>query len=295
MAAYRMTLHCPESAVEAMLIALEEVSEAQSAFEVEKGDPWRVEGFSEQKPDPLQLQARVALAAQACAISEPNVLIEDLGAVDWLAENRKDFPPIHAGRIFIHGSHITDAAPAASVPILIDAGIAFGSGEHATTQGCLLALQKERKRHHRIWRRARFLDMGCGTAVLALSLAALTKRPVIASDLDHDAAQVSKVNARDNGLSQFVTALQAPGYRHPVIQRQAPYDLIVANILAKPLCHMAKDLAQHLKPGGIAVLSGLLNWQERQVLAAHRAQGLTLKYRLPLQNWHTLVLQKRRS
>lgn len=292
MSAYRIRFFAPESAVDAMQLALEEVSEAQSAFEVTPGEPWRIEGYCEEKPDMTVFRARLALACASLGLPEPDAELEDLGEIDWLAENRKDFPPIQAGRVYIYGSHVTDAPPAASVPLLIDAGIAFGSGEHATTQGCLLALQKEIRRRGNRWRKARFLDMGCGTGVLGLALASMTRRPVIASDLDRDAARVTGVNARDNGLASLVTALEAPGYRHSLIARKAPYDLIVANILARPLCRMAPDLARSLKPGGIAVLSGLLNWQERQVLAAHRAQGLHLLYRQPVGNWHTLVLQK---
>jgi ribosomal protein L11 methyltransferase len=205
---------------------------------------------------------------------------------DWLAENRRAFPPVRIGRFFVHGSHRKGPAPAGMIALEIDAATAFGTGEHPSTRGCLLALDALARRR----RFRRPLDIGTGSGVLAIAAAKLLHRRVLASDVDCAAVRVAAHHVRRNGLARGVRLLCAPGYRSRAVGR-ARYDLVFANILARPLALMARDLGRAIMPGGVAVLAGLLTRQEAFVLAAHRAQGLALERRLVIDGWSTLILR----
>jgi ribosomal protein L11 methyltransferase len=239
-----------------------------------------------QRPDRVEVTALLAAAAAAAGVAAPDFEVEALPDLDWVAESQKALPPIRAGRFYIHGSHVTGPPPAASIPILIDADAAFGTGRHETTRGCLIALSRLAKRR----RFRRPLDMGCGSGVLAIAMAKLWPVSVVAADNDATSLRVAHDNARINGVAARLRCVASDGYGSAMLARRAPYDLIVANILAKPLAAMACDLARHLAPGGTAVLSGLLADQQRAVLAPHRGQGLRLKERISLGDWVTLVL-----
>jgi ribosomal protein L11 methyltransferase len=258
--------------------ALEAMAPAVTAFETAPGGAWRVEGFAEAAPD------RAALALVEAVAGSP-VEVERLRDRDWLQENQASFPPLGAGRFFVHGSHVTDIPGGGIWPILVDATTAFGTGEHATTRGCLLALQRFRPR--------RVLDMGTGTGILAIAAIRAGAREAIAVDIDPGSVRVAEVNIRRNGVAASVAAFRSDGYRDRRIARAAPFDLVLANILARPLARMAPMLARSLAPGGVAILSGLLARQEPFVLAAHRAQHLALERRIAIEGWHTLVLRKR--
>ena len=234
------------------------------------------------------LEAALALAWTARADEPPALAIERLPARDWLAENQASFPPLRAGRYFIHGSHYRAHAPAGAMALTINATTAFGTGEHATTRGCLLALDALARRGLR----RPVLDMGTGTGILAIAAAKTWRRTVTARDIDAESVRVAARNAAVNGAAALVDLGRADGYRG---LRRRRYALIFANILARPLALMAPDLARHLAPGGVAVLSGLLSRQERAVLAAHRLQGLALRARFCIDGWHTLVLARRGS
>jgi ribosomal protein L11 methyltransferase len=171
----------------------------------------------------------------------------------------------------------------------LDAGLAFGSGEHASTRGCLLALERIARRQ----RPRRILDLGTGSGILALAAAKLTRRPVLATDIEPWSVRVADENARLNREQRLVSARLADGWRHRAVRAGGPYDLVFANILARPLCAMARDLAAHLAPGGTAILAGLLGTQARMVLAAHRRQGLVLEARHDVGPWTTLVVRRR--
>lgn len=265
---------------ERVAAAVDDICETASLFEA--GALWRVEGLSRRKPDIALLDVALALVRQDGA--PPAVRLEKMPVRDWLAENQAGFPPIRAGRFFIHGSHWQGRVPQGAIPIVIDAATAFGTGEHATTQGCLAAIGRMARRPRRI------LDIGCGTGILAIAAAKRWRLPVLATDIDPEAVRVARINAHRNGVANLVRVEEAASYRHAEIRRRAPFDLVFANILARPLVAMAPSLRHMLAPGGIAVLSGLLARQEATVLAAHRAQGLYLHRRFTLEGWHTLVV-----
>jgi ribosomal protein L11 methyltransferase len=257
--------------------------DAVSAFESPSG--WRVEGLSRRKPHRALVEATLALIWREG--EPPAVILDRLPSRDWLAENQAGFTPVRAGRFFIHGSHWRGVVPRDAIPILIDAATAFGTGEHATTQGCLLALGRVTCRPRWI------LDMGCGTGILAIAAAKRWRRPVASFDIDDEAARVARINVRRNHVASLIRIGVAAGYRRREVAWRAPFDLVLANILARPLMAMAPDLARVLAPGGVAILSGLLARQEAAVLAAHRAGGLYLRGRIALQGWHTLIVARR--
>lgn len=290
---WRIAITVPEHAVAGFETALEDFADAVTWFipperDIGDGGPWFVEGYARAAPDRPALTAALAAMAAALGVEAPEPCVERVPARDWVSENLRDFPPIRAGRFFVHGSHFEGRQPPGSLPLTVDAGTAFGSGEHATTWGCLIAID-------RLARRRRFrrpLDVGCGSGILAMAMARTWPVPVLATDIDPQAARVAAFNAARNGLRGRVRAVTADGYRSRAVAAGPVYDLILANILARPLCRLARDLAAHLAPGGVAVLSGLLDRQERQVLAAHRRHGLSLAGRVAVKGWHTLILRR---
>lgn len=268
--------------------ALDEVAIAVSGFETGKGKPWQVMAWFDAMPDHAGLSSVIALAAASAGVKEPEFVVKPLEARDWLAENRASFPPIHAGRFFIHPTFFEGRPPAGAHAIALDAGTAFGTGSHGTTKGCLLALDRIARRR----RPRRILDMGCGSGILAIAAAMAWKRPVLAIDIDDEAVRVTAENARLNRVANWVRAAAGPGFDAPAMQGRLDYDLIVANILARPLISMAPALVRALAPGGEAVLSGLLIHQENQVIAAYRAQGLSLVSRGRIDDWSVLVMRR---
>ena len=267
----------------ALEAALEGFGEALSSFETEGGKGWRIEVFGEARPD------RKAVLAALMPYRGVKPVVAPVPPKDWVAESQRGLPPLAAGPFFIHGSHFTGKAPKGKIVMEIDAGMAFGTGRHETTQGCLLAFSRLAKTH----RFKRPLDIGCGTGILAFGMAHLWGKPVLAGDMDADAVRVSKENAKLNRLNKLVKVVKSDGYRSKPIRDGGPYDVIAANILANPLIALAPDLAAGLAKNGRAVLSGLLRTQEKDVLAAHRAVGLELDFRLGLKDWSVLVLKRR--
>jgi ribosomal protein L11 methyltransferase len=286
---WRLAVEAPdEGLANAFAAALEPSGAIVSAFEASPGGAWLVQGFIQGKPDRVALEANLALAAFAFDTGEPALTLEALPDVDWLKANQEGFPPLRIGRFYVYGSHVAAPVPAGAIGLRIDAATAFGTGEHATTHGCLEALD----RLARHGRRRRILDMGTGTGILAIAAAKLWGVPVLACDIDRNSVRVAAENAGVNGVAKLVGCHASDGYAARAIRAGAPYDLIFANILAGPLVAMAPALARHLAPGGIAILSGLLAAQEAFVRDAHRAQGLTFRDRLPRQGWHTLMFEK---
>lgn len=254
-------------------------------FEIEDGSGlWEVGGYFLEPPDQVMLEVlATAFGAKPFALSE-------LPEVDWVAHVRRELSPVDAGRFFVFGSHDADKVPAGRVPLQIEATVAFGTGHHGTTLGCLLAYDRLLTAG---WRPARVLDVGCGTAVLAMAAAAtLPEALVIASDIDRVAVDVAEANVAINGLDGRIDCLEATGLDHARIAATAPFDVIFANILKGPLIELAPAIATHLATGGRAILSGLLAVQADSVTAAYVAAGMTLNSRDDIGEWSTLVLQK---
>jgi len=266
---------------------LDELAGAVSAFEIREADAlWRVEAYPRAALLDAALGVKLALTAAAAGGCLIRIDEERLPERDWLAENRRAFPPLRIGRFFIHGSHHRGRSTPGTIDIEIDAATAFGTGEHPSTRGCLLALDALARRR----RCRRPLDMGTGSGVLAIAAAKSLRGRVLGSDIDCGAARVARHHVRRNGLAGQVRIVCAAGY-HSRTVRRSRYDLILANILARPLALMARDLKRALTPGGVAVLAGLLARQEPLVLSAHRAQGLALQRRLVIEGWSTLILR----
>lgn len=254
-------------------------------FEVEDGSGrWEVGVYFDEAPD----EAGLALAA-AMAGAAP-FAVSEVGQTDWVAQVRRELPPVRAGRFLVHGAHDRDAAKGARYALEIEAAMAFGTGHHGTTRGCLTAID----RLDRIGvRPSRIADIGCGTGVLAMAAAALWKTPVVASDLDPVAVDTARANFRANGLGRAGMLYCAPGFKSREIQSKGPYDLILANILARPLSRLAPDMAANAAPTGIVVLSGILNEQANMVEGFYRGAGFARMWRHIDGEWTTLVLRKR--
>ena len=286
---WRLAVEVPEEPLaEALMALMQDVAVTVTAFQAVEHGPWLVTGFCQGKPDTAALEAGIAMLALAQGIDEPTLQLELLPDVDWLRLNQESFPARRVGRYFIYGSHLGDIVPAGAVGLKIDAATAFGTGEHATTYGCLLALDRLARRG----RRVRVLDMGTGTGSLAIAAAKTWGCRVIACDIDHHSVEVAKENAQVNGVTALLRCATSDGYAASLVRRGGPYDLIFANILARPLVGMASDLARHLAPGGYAILSGLLAGQEGYVAAAQKAHGLVFVLRIRREGWHTLLFRK---
>ncbi|HAU28596.1 MAG TPA: 50S ribosomal protein L11 methyltransferase [Rhodospirillaceae bacterium] len=255
-----------------------------SCLEVDEGQTWQIQLLFSVPPDAaaLQTQAETLLGHPV-----ENFLVVELPETDWLREVQVSFPPFSIGRFYIYGSHVKEPPPTDSLPIMVDAATAFGSGEHPTTEGCLTAL--EQLARTRTFKNP--LDMGCGSGILAIGITRLWQVPVAAVDNDPESVRVTLENARLNGVLPLISAETAEGYVAKIVAKRKPFDLIAANILASPLVAMAADLKASLAPGGIAVLSGLLTRQEDMVIAAHEEQGLHVQERLRIGEWSTLVLE----
>jgi ribosomal protein L11 methyltransferase len=277
----------PLEAADAYESALETVCPATARFIVdEEAGLWCVEGVKPPGDSP-ELQAALAMAEFATGISAP-LQRHDTQADGWLSRVYAGFPEQLIGRRFaIRGTHITDPPTQGRITLWLDAGLAFGSGEHGSTRGCLRALERVAPR-----RPARILDMGCGSGILAMGAAKMLHRRVLAVDIDPWSVKVTRQNARLNRISRAVDARLGNGWQAAAVRRDARFDLVFANILARPLCLMARHLGAHLADGGTAILAGLLRSQIRIVLVAHRRQGLRLENMLVEGNWATLVLRK---
>lgn len=293
-ATWRVGLRIPAAAFGVFETVLERFGGARVSDLPDADGLVKLDVYLPAEPDPAELQAALAEAAEAAGVALPVAESEPVEDRDWVAESQAALPPQRAGRFYIYGSHVTEKPPASSIPIRIDANAAFGTGRHETTKGCLLALGEIAKRGAP---KPPYLDMGCGSGVLAIAMAKLWgkgKRDlVLAADNDPVAVEVTAENARINHTAGPVHALVSDGYASRGLSKRAPFGLITANILAQPLCEMAPDLARMLAPGGIAVLSGLLVRQEREVLSAHLDCGLAISQRVRLGEWSTLQMTKR--
>ncbi|MGO4853744.1 50S ribosomal protein L11 methyltransferase [Phaeovulum sp. W22_SRMD_FR3] len=253
-------------------------------FEIEDGsERWEVGSYFNEAPD------ETALALLAMAHGAAPFVISELPDVDWVAHVKRELSPVVAGRFFVHGSHDADKVPADATPLLIEAAMAFGTGHHGTTLGCLTAFDRLEKAGFRAHKVA---DIGCGTAVLAMAAATVWPEVVLASDIDPVAVATAAANVEANGLAGRVVCIEAPGFEHDDLIAGAPYDLVFANILKGPLIDLAPAMARHVAPAGKVILSGILHEQADDVIAAYEAQGFCRETRDEHAEWTTLVLTR---
>ncbi len=281
---WRISIEVPADAVGLCESVLEPHCHAVSNFLVDEDrGVRRVEGLAREVPERSRLET---ILADLLPQDVPSRLdVAPVEPKDWVRETLHAFPPLTAGRFFIHGSHFEGGVPPGRIGLKLDAGGAFGSGEHPSTRGCLLAL--DGLRHRRFMRP---LDMGCGAGLLGLAMAKTWRVPVLAVDIDPKAIAVARENAKINGLGAYLRPIAGGGYGRAAVRDRGPFDLVAANILANPLIRMARDLAANLAPGGVAVLSGLVTDDTTRVLEAHRRVGLRLVRCIGIERWQTLIL-----
>jgi len=267
--------------------ALEDLTPAPvgvGVFEIEDGSGrWEVGAYFTDSPDDI------ALALLAAAHGAQPFALSELPEIDWVAHVRRELSPVEAGRFFVYGGHDADKLPPGRLGLLIEAAVAFGTGHHGTTLGCLKALDRLVDQG---FAPQTVIDVGCGTAVLAMAAARVFPGVMLASDIDPVAVEVAAANARANGLEGRILCLEAAGFDHPEIAARAPYELVFANILMGPLIALAPAMAANTAPGGRAILSGLLTEQAEAVTAAHVAQGFVPEAREDIGDWSTLVLRR---
>jgi ribosomal protein L11 methyltransferase len=263
------------AAREQMLEPLSEEGFVVTSREISRDGPWRIEIFGEGDKPALDATWRWEVVPDK----------------DWVAENQRSFQPFTVGPFWVHPSHVGDGIPAGLLPLRIDAGLAFGTGTHATTRGCLSLLATLDPAETK-----NVVDVGCGSGILTIAMAKLWKRPVIGGDNDPEAVAVARENAELNGVAGLCRFVTAAGLQAPQLAAQAPYDLIVANILAGPLMELSESFAAAIRPGGRVLLSGLLVEQAEMMLSTYRRRGFAFERRLDLETggawWRTLLLRR---
>ncbi len=288
---FRIQLSVPPEAADGFVMALEPHLDSVSWTHDEDGMLAEavITGFASGPPNEAAIHQAAAAAADAAQLETPEIDIARMQVRDWVAGNLEGFPPLAAGRYFVYGAHYEGPVPVGKIGLRIPPGAAFGTGDHGSTRGCLLALDAMRGADPR-----HVLDMGCGSGILALAAAKRWRgaRKIVAADMDPEAVEIAAANFARNGVGNRVESVVSRGYRAAPVRRHS-YDLILANILARPLTRMAGDLAHHLAPGGTAILSGLVTRDAARVLTAHRRLGLFPVRRIVIDDWATLVLGRR--
>ena len=252
--------------------------------EIEDGSGlWEVAGYFNDRPDDLRLML-LAAASGACPF-----LVSELEETGWVEKAQRQLAPVTAGRFFVHGKHDADKIPAEMIPLAVEAAMAFGTGHHGTTRGCLLAIEKLIRSGHRA---ERVLDIGCGTAILAMAVAGISDARVVASDVDQAAVDTALANIDANGLSDRIRVVNGKGFDHPEILAFSPYDLLMANLLEATLVQMADGFATHCARGGIAVLSGVLASRHHIVTRRFQEAGFREHETIVSGEWATMVVRR---
>jgi ribosomal protein L11 methyltransferase len=258
---------------------------AIAAFERPDGR-WDVIAHFAEPPDQALVRELVVNAAGTEAAQ--TIVFDTVDAKDWVKATLEDLVPVPAGRFVVHGQHDRSRVPPNKLGIEIEAALAFGTGHHGTTRGCLLLLDQVLKRYYP----RRVLDLGTGTGVLAIAAAKALHGEVLASDIDPASVRVARDNSRLNRTGGLVQIIRATGFDAPQFAEAGPFDLVLANILANPLRQLATPMARHLAPSGLVILSGLLTHQAAGVVAAYRARGLVPLRHLRIDGWSSLLLRK---
>ena len=253
-------------------------------FELEDGSGlWEVGAYFSEKPDDI------SLALLAAVFQAEEFKISELPQIDWVSKVQRSLKPVVAGRFFVYGSHDSDKVPPDCEPLLIEASMAFGTGHHGTTKGCLLALEQLITDG---FKAKNVIDVGCGTAVLAMAAARIFSANVIASDIDAVAHSVAKMNILANGLDRNIQCFEASGFAHEQIKTKNPFDLIFANILLAPLLAIATDVSKYSLSGGYVVLSGILSEQAELVVNKYTGVGFSLSNQIEIGEWVTIIFRK---
>ncbi len=281
---WQMTLNVSRETLDDFIEALEAFASTVSYFEQTTDKSWLIQAFCSAPPPHDEVIAHIALIASLKNVPCPHIEITEVPEKDWVSENQRSFPPLEIGSFYLYGGHIKTPIPTDKLALKIDAGLAFGTGSHETTSGCLLALQELAKKE----KIESALDLGCGTGILAFAIAKLWRCPVWGSDNDPDAIVVARQNAAENHIDNCHFQL-SQGFAD--ITSPQKFDLITANILANPLIELAPAMANHISPKGWVILSGILSSQAEEVLNAYRKVGFILKDKLNLEEWSVLVLQ----
>ncbi len=296
-ATYVMRLSCDEvvarSIAGIIVESFDPATTAASAFEEKPGasswkseGPWIVEAYFGSPPDEKKVRALIADVAGDAAARQ--ALFCTIGERDWVKSSLDGLPPVRAGRFLIYGAHRRDAVKPNDIAIEIEAALAFGTGHHGSTRGCLIMLNfVARKRRPRA-----MLDLGTGSGLLAIAAAKLFKRDVYAGDIDPICVNAARANAKRNCVGRYVHPVLAKGAAHPLLRQGAPYDLVIANILARPLQELAPGIARLTKPGAEIILSGLITRDVQGVIAAYRVQDIFLVRRIEAGGWATLLMQR---
>ena len=294
-AAYMMRLVSDERRARAVadliVESFEPAEAAAAAFETDDpwpggGKAWLMEAYFGFAPDEAAVRALVALAADETTARSATFGLTE--RCDWVANSLAGLKPVRAGRFLVHGAHDRARVAANDVAIEIEAGLAFGTGHHGTTRGCLMMFDRLLKRR----RPTHVLDVGCGAGVLAIAAAKVLRRKVWLGDIDAVAVGVANANAQANGAGALCRAVVSRGVENVRLREGAPYDLVFANILAKPLRLLAPSLAAAIGPSGEAIVSGLILADVAGVLASWRAQGFHLAERIDLEGWASLRLRR---
>jgi ribosomal protein L11 methyltransferase len=261
--------------------------EGQAAIAASEGPGgrWDITVHFAQAPDETSIRELVAVAAGGEVAKE--IKFDTVESKDWVKATLEDLAPVRAGRFIVHGRHDRARVPPNKLGIEIEAALAFGTGHHGTTRGCLLLLDQVLKARHP----RRVLDLGTGTGVLAIAAAKALHGAVLASDIDSLSVGVARDNARLNQVGNLVQTIRATGFSAPQFKAHGPFDLVLANILANPLRQMATPMTRHLAPSASVILSGLLPSQASGVIAAYRARGLVLLRHLEIEGWSSLLMR----
>lgn len=280
------TLHGEDAAYQ-LAEALEDLDPEPTGvgvFEIEDGSGlWEVAAYFIEPPD------AGALAVYSALYHARPFNLSEIPEQDWVSKVQRELSPVAAGRFFVYGTHDADKVPGDRVPLLIEAAMAFGTGHHGTTKGCLEAFDDLLTDG---FSGEKILDVGCGTAVLAMAAAKVLPNSVIASDIDPVAVEVAKANVKSNGLEGQVTCVMAAGFGAPELRDSGPYDLIFANILKGPLVGLAPDMGRSVVPGGYVILSGILNEQAEDVISIYQQNGFNLVRKRVIVDWTTLTMSK---
>ena len=270
---------------EGLGLALEKLDPAPSGvgvFELEDGSgEWEVGAYFIKKPD------EISLLLLENAFDAGGFIISKIPETDWVAKVKRELSPVEAGRFFVCGKHDLKKTPTDRVGLLIEASMAFGTGHHGTTKGCLLALDKILSE---VTNLKNVIDIGCGTAVLAMAVGKISSAKIMASDVDPIAVEVALANLKANNLENRIDCIEAMGFEDFRIKSRAPYDLIFANILKRPLIDLAPDISGHMSSGGQAVISGILDEQAEEIIDFYQQNDLVVFDRIDIGEWVTLTL-----